>query len=207
MSLKISVKVGGVTNLSDARYCAGMGVELLGFTLDPASPQYITPETYADITGWLAGVKFVGEFEGMEIENIKLATQNYTVDYLETNNQALLEELSMLGLPIIYKLEIIEASDIEKLGQTIQVLVDYCEQVIVSCELESLFEKLDLAIKSLSDVEVPILSAFAVNQDTIEAIVAEKNYSGIALKGSEEELAGFKDYGELMDLLELLDED
>jgi phosphoribosylanthranilate isomerase len=31
MPLKTFVKVGCITNLSDARYCAGMGVDMLGF--------------------------------------------------------------------------------------------------------------------------------------------------------------------------------
>ena len=32
--LKTIVKVSEVNNLSDARYCAGMGVEYIGFSMD-----------------------------------------------------------------------------------------------------------------------------------------------------------------------------
>jgi phosphoribosylanthranilate isomerase len=43
MALKCFVKVGNVTNLSDARYCAGMGVDLLGFPVDAAQPGPVAP--------------------------------------------------------------------------------------------------------------------------------------------------------------------
>jgi len=47
------VKVGQVTNLSEARYCAGMGVDFLGFPISS-----IDPKTYQEITGWVAGPRF-----------------------------------------------------------------------------------------------------------------------------------------------------
>ncbi len=37
MALKTIVKVGNITNLSDARYCAVMGVDMLGFCLNKQS--------------------------------------------------------------------------------------------------------------------------------------------------------------------------
>ena len=41
MGLKTLVKVSEVNNLSDARYCAGMGVEMIGFSLDENHPKFI----------------------------------------------------------------------------------------------------------------------------------------------------------------------
>ena len=35
--LKTLIKVSNINNLSDARYCAGMGVEMLGFSMDELS--------------------------------------------------------------------------------------------------------------------------------------------------------------------------
>ena len=44
--LKTLVKVGEINNLSDARYSAGMGVELLGFALKHPERKVITKEEY-----------------------------------------------------------------------------------------------------------------------------------------------------------------
>ncbi|MFM1835376.1 MAG: hypothetical protein RJA04_63, partial [Bacteroidota bacterium] len=48
--LKTLVKVSAITNLSDARYCAGMGVDLLGFPLGK-----ISIDQFTEIRNWLAG--------------------------------------------------------------------------------------------------------------------------------------------------------
>ena len=56
--LKTKVKVSSIENLSDARYCAGMGVEWLGF------PLAMPVEKLEEIRNWLAGVQIVGECIG-----------------------------------------------------------------------------------------------------------------------------------------------
>ncbi len=67
------VKVGQVTNLSEARYCAGMGVDFLSFPISS-----IDPKMYQEITGWVAGPKF-----GVEVDNGSLSTINeYKPDFL-----------------------------------------------------------------------------------------------------------------------------
>jgi phosphoribosylanthranilate isomerase len=70
------VKVGKVTNLSEARYCAGMGVDFLSFPISS-----IDPKTYQEITGWVAGPKF-----GVEVESATLASvKEYKADFIEIN--------------------------------------------------------------------------------------------------------------------------
>jgi phosphoribosylanthranilate isomerase len=61
MSLKTKVKAGNITNLSDARYCAGMGVDWLSF---PA--EKVNPVKFKEITDWVTGPQFVLEAEALE---------------------------------------------------------------------------------------------------------------------------------------------
>ncbi len=56
MSLKTKVKAGNITNLSDARYCAGMGVEWLSFPV-----HIVNPVTFKEITDWVTGPEFILE--------------------------------------------------------------------------------------------------------------------------------------------------
>ena len=60
------VKVGQVTNLSEARYCAGMGVDFLSFPIVS-----IDPKTYQEITGWVAGPKFGIEVNPDNISSVQ----------------------------------------------------------------------------------------------------------------------------------------
>ena len=55
MPLKTFVKVGSITNLSDARYCAGMMVDMLGFRSVEGQEGYIKPAQFQEIRGWISG--------------------------------------------------------------------------------------------------------------------------------------------------------
>jgi phosphoribosylanthranilate isomerase len=59
--LQYPILVRGINNLSDARYCAGMGVDYISFYFDTRM-QSIEPPVAEGIAGWLSGVKFLGEY-------------------------------------------------------------------------------------------------------------------------------------------------
>ena len=60
--LTLPVLVRGINNLSDARYCAGMGAQGLIFTLDANLPGAVNAATARELAGWVAGVDSIGEF-------------------------------------------------------------------------------------------------------------------------------------------------
>src|SRR5690606_31205998 len=101
MALKTFVKISEVNNLSDARYCAGMGVNLIGFSLDPTNPKAVTPEQFSEITGWISGVKLVGEFYESSPLVIKELLGAYAVDYLQIKSVEELDYLSTVNIPIL----------------------------------------------------------------------------------------------------------
>lgn len=55
-----------ITSLSDARYFSGMGVRWLGICVDPADPNYLSPQRFREIAGWVAGPFFVLEAEALK---------------------------------------------------------------------------------------------------------------------------------------------
>lgn len=66
------LKICGITNLEDARFCAAAGVDYLGFVFDSKSPRYISPEHAKDISEWIIGPQTVGVFVD---ENLGLVNQ------------------------------------------------------------------------------------------------------------------------------------
>ena len=76
MSLKTFVKVGNITNLTDARYCAGMGVNQLGFNVE--DPNF-TVEKFKEITGWLEGIEYVAEFDKLAADKVITAVEQLGV--------------------------------------------------------------------------------------------------------------------------------
>lgn len=78
MANPIQIKICGVTNENDARVCAELGVNMIGFNFYPRSPRYIKPPAVRGIVGVLpVATRAVGVFvdaDPREIRNIaKLA--------------------------------------------------------------------------------------------------------------------------------------
>ena len=126
MALKTNVKISNVSNLSDARYCAGMGVDMLGFCTDESKPDYINPTVFSELTQWVAGPQFVGEFGSMNSDDIKLINTDYQFDLIETAIIENLEPLTVLDIPLILKLENINNPSED---QIIQIL-RYAESLV-----------------------------------------------------------------------------
>ncbi len=60
--MRPKLKLNHISSLHDARYCSAVGVEFLGFSLDPSHDFYLAPKSIAEIMEWLSGPVAVGEF-------------------------------------------------------------------------------------------------------------------------------------------------
>ncbi|WP_439556506.1 hypothetical protein [Dyadobacter sp.] len=202
-----TVKISNVTNLSDARYCAGMGVEMLGFSIDEDTPNYISPKKFEDICSWLAGVTLVAETADNNAESIFAKLNNYPVHAVQVEHSGLLGYMkSELGLPLILRIsvDLYEADEI-------QSLLDRYEGAATHFLLESdenapLTDNWLQILPTLAS-EHPILVGFGFDDEF--ALIVLNNLPGnvgIALRGSEEIRPGYKDFGSMMDILEALEE-
>jgi phosphoribosylanthranilate isomerase len=200
MSLKTLVKVSNITNLSDARYCAGMGVEMIGFVMDKTSVDYTSPEKMKEIKSWVAGVQVVGETQSTDYEGVKAYVETYEIDVLQISEAALLPQIVDLGKPIILKLEFESA-----------FLEDYLERYsqFVEFFLVDGGELSDFAQYTIKEYafKYPIVLDFGIDAENVVKLVEEMNLHGIALKGTSEIRPGYKDYDVLRDILELIEID
>lgn len=203
MALKTNVKISNISNLSDARYCAGMGVDMLGFCVDESKPDYINPTTFSELTQWVAGPLFVGEFGSMNADDIKLINTDYQFDLIEATTIESLEPLAVLDKPLILKLE--NLNDHSK-DQIIQIL-KYAEGLVKHIVFQFDYSNLETINQSLSQLSgIDAIMSITPATATIKALEAS-NFQGIELQASPEEKTGLKDYGEVMDVLEELEVD
>lgn len=199
MALKTTVKVSKVNNLSDARYCAGMGVELIGFVLDKDSPNYTNPEKYKAITEWLEGVEYVGEFYTSSASEINACTQQYAIDYIQITDDKLLAQLDAENI-------ILRFDSVDKLSNFI--IQEKVENVVYL-----LLENSDLKEISATDESIikeaarmyPLILGCGLNVDNVEKILSSIDLTGISLEGGNEIRPGMADLDELADMLELLE--
>lgn len=75
-----SLLIRGINNLSDARYCAGMGADKITFVLDPALPGYLDTKTVKELAGWVAGVELIGEFDQLSAHEINALSAECGLD-------------------------------------------------------------------------------------------------------------------------------
>lgn len=190
MALKTLVKVGNISNLSDARYCAGMGVDMLGFTAIQEQPHYIDPKLYQDIRGWVAGPSSVIELYGLKSTDVfESILENYRPDLLEVGTSELQFLPESLQLQLVVKIE--SKGDL----QSIITIKERIKNVIIS-ELHS--DLIEAASKHFS----VLISLQSING---LQLLDKSEVKGVVLYGTQEIRPGYKDYGDLADVLEQLE--
>lgn len=205
--LSTIVKISNVTNLSDARYCAGMGVEMLGFSIDAELPNFVSPKKFNEIRGWLSGVSLVGETTAGDVDHIKSVLADYPLDMLQTDVPALVAVLrSELAIPVLLKINV-DLYEPEELELVITRYGGDANYIIIESDLgKPLDEVWRYWIGKLAK-DYPILSGLGVddNPESVQGLIDGLFLKGIALRGSEEIRPGYKDFGHLMDILESLE--
>lgn len=199
MALKTFVKINQVSSLSDARYCAGMGVDVLGFALVEGSPSFVDPQQFKEITQWVSGPKFAGEFGSASIDQIKLASVDYSLDFIETSVPDHLEAIAELNIPIILKSRIESQAD---LGKFLDV-VAYGGDLLHFLHLELEADALKALSSDIATIKKPLILSTNDSLTNLDLLINH----GISLTAKQEEQTGLQDYGEIMDVLEELEVD
>ncbi|MBT1686488.1 beta/alpha barrel domain-containing protein [Dawidia soli] len=188
MALRTFVKVGSITNLSDARYCAGMGADLLGFRVVPGRDNHITPKQYQEIRGWVTGPQIVAELYGMSDAAMWSGIQeDYRPDMVELS----LHELSILSgePPLPYILALAPGEQMPAGSNPAYVLIDPDDPAL-----------LKLAEK------YPVL-VMVQQTSLVQSLLDGGSMKGLALQGGTEDRPGLREYNELAEILEMLDTD
>ena len=197
--LRTLIKVSNINNLSDARYCAGMGVEMLGFSMDELSF-----EKFKEMRGWVAGVKVVGETSSQDILKIIELNEMYQPDYLQVSDFQNITEIQKIGKPIILKVDFATAN-LPALFQTTKGSVEY-----FLLENSDDFEVIDEAVLSQLDAwsfQYPLILGFGIKESNAIDLLEQTQLTGFALRGNDEIRPGFGDSEELMNILEILETD
>ena len=207
MALKTFVKINGVTNLSDARYCAGMGVQVLGFVCEENHANYINPTTYTAITEWLAGVAFSAEFDDYSPQQITDTLALYpTVQYVQITNPQHVAPLQRLQKSLILRLEADEHTDIVRMADFMRDHHEGIAYFLVENTASHPHQELQEDLLHLAK-QYPILLGFGVRPDNAQRIAEESPLAGIALRGGEKIKPGYRYFDALADILEAIEED
>lgn len=191
MALKTTVKVSHVSNLSDARYCAGMGVEMLGFRVVPAEEHYIAPENFQDIRGWISGPRIIAELYGLtDASRLADIIKAYAPDYLEMNWEEYRAFGALVQLPCIVELP--ATSEIPPLEEHKGILYFIAGETARWRDFATHPPRVLKRISTLA---------------SLHKSLEDRCFSGVVLEAPEALRPGVTNYDQLGDILESLEED
>lgn len=180
MNYPFLLKFSSLTNLSDARYAAGMWADFIGFCFDPSSPDYIEPNKAKEIAAWINGPLIVGEFGQQPKEWIADFVKAIPLQAIEIPANYSDVSIIDLGLPILLKTETKETTP----------LMAHAKCLV--CESEELMEALN------KSTELTIL----YQPKDSGALTNIEQYAGLALKGEVETAPGTRNHDAWTELLE-----
>ncbi len=189
MSLKTVVKAGSITNLSDARYCAGMGVEIVGFPVGQSNPLALDPSRIKEIAGWLSGVKVALELNEADFDEagLRALLESIPPDYLQVPHPIVGQVREITSLPLLIVAETL-IPEVPEGDYVVYTGTLRGEPLVSYCKLNNV-----------------ILAGGEINADNILDLLEQVKPYGIELKGGTEISPGLKDFDELSEILELLE--
>lgn len=208
MSLLTSVLVRGINNLSDARYCAGMGAERLSFVLDPALPGALTPEAVQEISGWVSGVELIGEFDTLAPAAINDIAQRCGLHHIMLHRRRSPEQLAQLALPALKNLKWIPDMLPEDVETRLREQAPYVTGFLLATPPPQPLSARQLTYLVQQAREYPIwLSAgFASSTGgSVRELVERIAPAGIVLEGGDEIKPGLRDFSEMETVFEALE--
>lgn len=193
--LKTQVKVSSIANLSDARYCAGMGVEWLGFPL-----QEITLERFTEIRNWLAGVQIVGEFTKATADQVREAVAIYQPDVIEVDSSVSLVAIQSIDVSKILRVNI----DTDNLPAIFAASAPYVSHFLLVGDSADSLIGMEASVEIWA-AQYPIILGLDIPEDDLDEWVEQSSIQGIGLVAGEEDRPGFRDFTDLMTILEKLE--
>lgn len=187
----LRLKVAGISSLTDARYCAGMGVEFLSIVFDDSGKGSLSPEAFAGIRPWIEGVSWLGEYSGSDIEMLQSLASEYQLDTWICSS-------------------IPSDSDFNIESKIIRNTADFDEvaKSTLSFQLEGSISASDARfqkLKELSPVSAIFLAEPLPAEDAIQLHQEIPNLV-FSLRSSGEERPGWMDLGTLQDYLEAVED-
>ena len=202
MALKTKVKINRITNLTDARYCSGMYVDILGFCLEAGSAQYVSPTQFQEITGWISGIEYAGEFSDLDAYSIERLLADYpSLTWIESEDLDTLVQLESLGKKLIYRVKL---EELEPLLPKVELLQEHKITLHITSTNKSITIDNESIIKKLSS-QLNLFLGAGITPANANSLSELPGLYGFALDGGDEIKPGLRDFDQLAAILESLE--
>ncbi len=203
MSLKKKILVKNVSNLSDARYCAGMGVQILGFAIDKENPDHIPIQDIKEIRDWVEGIEMAIQINKVDPDSLESLENDLNPDYLIIPEQ-LIPEFEDSDSRLMVQLEVLP-------GETkLSWMAKHAgiDGIILNLEGQELNNPDSGFFGNLNRISpFPVFIETSKLEENIEFLGNLGENIGLVMHGGKEIKPGYKDFAELAPVLEFLEVD
>ena len=194
----VPLLIRGINNLSDARYCAGMGAYKLTFILDPALPGHLDTKTMKELAGWIAGVELIGEFDQLSAHDINAISAECALNAVLLRTPRSSAELAEIAPPVYIELGVDFPSAAQPLPASLLGLV---------IELPASASVATLATLRQIASERPLWLGPGLLPERARDLAAQLPLAGLSFPSGDEVKPGLRDFDQLEAVFEALEID
>ena len=209
--LRTRVKAAAIANLTDARYFAALGVDYLGFALEPGAVGHVSAEQVRGLREWIEGPALVGEFGHAATDDIAREAEALALDVVQVGPFGKTRDAAAAtGLPVLH--EIVLGADVgpaeaQRLidgsaRDTLAFVLDFSRNGLTWDALQREPAWMTWLTETCADYAVLLDVPAAPRQ--LADLLATLEPEGLQLTGGEEEAVGVKSFDELDEWMEVL---
>ena len=204
MSTKL--KVCGITDLADARYLAGEGVNYLGFIQHEDSPRYIGPEKVAEMLEWLYGPTPVGVFVNKSARFVNDAAETAGFEVVQLHGTESPETCAAIDRPVIKAIRVRHDASSDQLRALMEPYAEVVDHFLLDTHNSSTWggtgESFNWRLARDLAGDFSIFLAGGIDADNVERAMHTMRPFAIDLSSSLESAPGEKSFEKIDAFLE-----
>ncbi|WP_156175892.1 beta/alpha barrel domain-containing protein [Hymenobacter terrenus] len=194
----VPLLIRGINNLSDARYCAGMGADKLTFVLDPTLPGHLDTKTVKELASWIAGVELIGEFGQLSAYEINALSTECALDAVLLRHPRTNEELAEIAPPVYIEIAAESLAAVQFLPDSVAGLVIELPETIAA--------ETTAALVPIASSR-PLWLGPGLHPQRARELASQLHLAGLSFPAGDEVKPGLRDFDQLEAVFEALEID
>ncbi len=203
------VKICGITNLEDARYCAGAGADYLGFIQYPRSPRFVEPATARTIIEWVYGPEPVGVFVNEDAAAVNRIAEEAGCALVQLHGDEAPAVCDAVDRPVIKALRVARDATADDLRRRMEPYAAYVAFFLLDTYAPNQWggtgTPFNWQVAADLAADFPVFLAGGLRADNVEAATRTVQPFAVDLSSSLEAAPGRKDFDKLADFFETFD--
>jgi len=199
--MDLRLKVCGITELEDARYLAGAGVDYLGFIQHEDSPRFAPPSLASEIIEWVHGPSPVGVFVNDGARAINEAVEEAGFELAQLHGQEPPHVVQQVECPVIKAIRVRHDASSDQLRTLFERYEDTADYFLLDTHDSSVWggtgESFNWRLARDLSSDYPIFLAGGIDADNVRRAVETMRPCAVDLSSSLENRPGEKSFAKI----------